>query len=124
MEPSCGHTAGSPAKPKVMSFFPLRKLKGSQPTKTPAVQLAHLEEGAHHDEEGTDSKDPDGLDGLTEEFMVCLARRAVKDVQQDEKCCYHCSNQDHFIRDCLLVKLARKEPHLNHKEEMAPKKGA
>ena len=37
MEPSCGHTVGSLAKPKVMSFFPLRKLKGTQPTKTPAV---------------------------------------------------------------------------------------
>ena len=42
MEPSCGHSAGSLAKPKVKIFFPLRKLKGIQPTKTPAVWLAHL----------------------------------------------------------------------------------
>ena len=114
---------GSPAKPKVMSFFPLKKLKGTQPTKTPAVQLAHLEEEAPDHEEGTDSEDPDGLDGVTEEFMVCLTR-AVKDAQQDKKCCYHYSSPDHFIRDCLLVKLARKEPNLNHKDGMVPKKGA
>ena len=97
MEPSCSHTVGSPTKPKATSFFPLRKLKGNQPTKTPAVQLSHMEEEAPDDEEGTDSKDPDGLDGITEEFIVCLTG-AVKDAQQDEKCCYHC-NPDHFIRD-------------------------
>ena len=102
MEPPCGHTVGSPTKPKATSFFPLRKLKGTQPAKTPAVWLAHLEEEASDYEEGTDSEDPDGLDGMTEEFMVCLAR-AVKDAQQDKKCCYHCSSPDHFIRDCLLV---------------------
>ena len=78
MEPSCSHNVDSPAKPKAMSFFPLRKLKGTQPTKTPVVQLAHLEEEAPDDEEGTDSEDPDGLDGMTEEFIICLAR-AVKD---------------------------------------------
>ena len=55
--------------------------------------------------------------------MVHLAR-AMKDAQQDEKCCYHCSSPDHFIRDCLLVKSARKELNLNHKEKMALKKGA
>ena len=123
MEPSHNHTTGSPAKPKATSFFPLKKLKGNQPTKTLAVQLAHLKEGAPDDEEGTDSRNPDGLDGIMEEFMVCLAR-AMKDAQQDEKHCYHCSSLDHFIRDCTLVKLARKEPNLNHKEVMVPKEGA
>ena len=63
MGPSCGHTADSMGKPKVMSFFPLRKLRGTQPTKTPAVQLTHLEEETTDDEEGTESEDPDGLDG-------------------------------------------------------------
>ena len=63
MEPSRGHTVGSLAKPKAMSFFPLRKVKGTQPNKTPVVPLADLEEEAPDDEEGTDSKDPDGLDG-------------------------------------------------------------
>ena len=37
MEPSHSHIAGHLAKPKATSFFPLRKLKGNQPTKTPAV---------------------------------------------------------------------------------------
>ena len=87
------------------------------------MQLAHLEEKAPDDEEGTDSKDPDGHDGIMEEFMVHLTR-AVKDAQQDEKHCYHCSSLYHFIRDCLMVKLARKEPNLNHKEGTAPKRGA
>ena len=122
MEPSQCHMVDSLAKPKAMSFFQLRKLMWTQPTKTLAVWLAHLEEEAADDEEGTDSEDPDGLDGMTEEFMVCLAW-AVKDAQQEEKCCYHCSSPDHFIRDCLLVKSARKELNLNKKEGMVPKKG-
>ena len=83
MEPSCSHTADSPAKPKATCFFPLRKLKGIQPTKTPAVQLSYLEEEAPDDEEGIDGKYYDGLEGVTEEFMVCLAR-AVKDAQPYE----------------------------------------
>ena len=123
MEPSCSHTMGSPAKPKATSFFPLRKLKGNQPSKTPVVQLAHLEEEAPDDKEGTDSKDPDGLDGIKEEFMVHFTR-AIKDAQQDKKCCCHCSSLDHFIWDCPLVKSDRKEPNLSNKEGMAPKKGA
>ena len=32
------------SKPKVMSFFPLQKLKGTQPTKTPSIRVVHLEE--------------------------------------------------------------------------------
>ena len=66
-----------------------------------------LGEEAPDDEEGTDSEGPDGLDGIMEEFMVLLIR-AIKDAQQDEKCCYHCSSPDHFIRDCPLVILARR----------------
>ena len=35
----------APPKPRATSFFPLKKLKGNQPTqKTPTVHLAHLEE--------------------------------------------------------------------------------
>ena len=123
MEPSHDHTVDSMGKPKAMSFFSLRKLKGTQPTKTPAVWLAYLEEEATDNEKGGESEGPDGLDGMTEEFMVHLTR-AVKDVHQEEKCCYHCSSPDHFIRDCPLVKSARKELNLNHKEGMALKKGA
>ena len=58
-----------------------------------------------------------------EEFMVCLVR-AMKDTQKEEKCCYHCSTLDHFICDYPLVKALRMNSHLNHKEGMAPKKGA
>ena len=37
--------ADNTAKPRMTSFFPLQKLKGTQPSlKTPAVHLAHLEE--------------------------------------------------------------------------------
>ena len=50
--------------------------------------------------------------------------RAVKDAQKEEKCCYHCSSLNHFIRDFPLVKTSRMDSHLNHKEGMAPKKGA
>ena len=55
--------------------------------------------------------------------MIHLTR-AVKDAQQEEKHCYHCSSLDHFIRDCPLVKSGRKETNLNHKEGMVPMKGA
>ena len=44
MEPSCSQTANNTTQPRVTSFFPLQKLKGTQPVKTPAVWVAHLEE--------------------------------------------------------------------------------
>ena len=66
-------------KPRATSFFPLRKLKGNQPIpKMPTVHFAHLEEedaGGNGDQE---NNNPGGIKGVTEEFMVCLAR-AVKD---------------------------------------------
>ena len=55
--------------------------------------------------------------------MVQLAR-AVKDAQMDEKCCYHCSSPEHFIRNCPLMKTARDKKQLNGKEGMAMVKGA
>ena len=55
--------------------------------------------------------------------MVQLAR-AVKDAQTDEKCCYHCSSPEHFIRDCLLMKTTRDKKQLNGKEGMAMVKRA
>ena len=61
------------------------------------------------------------LKGLKEEFMVCLAR-AVKDTQAEEKCCYHCSSPEHFIHNCLLIKILRENAQLNSKEGMASKK--
>ena len=70
----------NPPKPRATSFFSLRKLKGNQPIlKNPAVHLAHLEEEDTRDDEGQESDDPSRIKGVTEEFMVHLAR-AVKDV--------------------------------------------
>ena len=48
-------------------------LQDSQPTiRTPAVQVAHLEEESTDKEECADSEDPDGIEGVTEEFIVCM----------------------------------------------------
>ena len=101
------------------SFFPLQKHKGNQlAPKAPAVHLAHLEEeGIRGDED-----DPDGIDGITKEFMVHLAR-AVKDAQTEEKHCYHCSSPEHFICNYPLMKTLREKPHINGKEGTASKKG-
>ena len=76
-----------PSKLRAISFFPLRKLKDSQPfTKKPTVCLAQLEEEGPEDSEDPESDDPDGIDGVNEEFNVWLAR-VVKDAQTDEKHC-------------------------------------
>ena len=113
-----------PSKPRATSLFPLRKLKGNQPfTKKPAVCLTQLEEEGANDGEDPDSDDPDGIEGVTKEFMVRLDR-VVKDTQVDEKCCYHCSSPEHFIRNCLLMKAARDKRQLNGKEGMAMVEGA
>ena len=80
------------AKPKTTSFFPLQKLKGNQPVpKMAAMCWVHLEEESTERDEEVESKDPDSIDGVTEEFMVCLTR-AVKDAQMEEKHCYHCGS--------------------------------
>ena len=102
----------------------MRKLKGSQPfTKKPAVCLAQLEEEGAEDGEDPESNDPDGIDGVNEEFMVWLAR-AVKDTQTDKKHCYHCSSPEHFICTCPLMKTARDKKQLDRKEGTAMVKGA
>ena len=76
----------TPPKQRATSFFPLRKPKGNQPIpKKPTVHVAHLEDDAGDDED-QESDDPSRIKGVTEEFMVCLAR-AVKDAQADKKCC-------------------------------------
>ena len=103
MELSWSQTTDNTAKPRVTSFFHLRKLKRTQPAvKTSPVCLVHLEEESAEKDEVVDSEDPNSIDGVMEEFMVHLVR-AVKDAQK-EKCCYHCSRLDHFICDCPLVK--------------------
>ena len=117
-------TTDNPPKPRTTIFFPLRKLKGNQPLlKKPAVHLAHLEEEDASKDKGQESDDPSGIEGVTEEFMVCLAR-AVKDAQADEKCCYHYSSPEHFICNCPLVKTSREKKQLNCKEGMVSTKGA
>ena len=78
IEPSCSQMADSTSKPKMMSFFSLQKLKGTQPARTPTVWMVHLEEESTNKGEGAESEDPDGIKDITEEFMVCIAR-AVKD---------------------------------------------
>ena len=82
-----------------MSFFPLWKLRGSKPAITPSTWVVHLEEKSANEEGSINGNDPDGIEGVTKEFIVHLAR-AVKDAQQTEKCCYHCDSPDHFIHDC------------------------
>ena len=111
MELSHSQMAENPTKPKAMSFFPLQKLKDSQPTKTPTVHVAYLEEEGSN-KGGTESDDPNAIEGVTEEFIVCLPR-AVKEIQQDEKCCYHCSRAEHLICKCPSVKASRTANHLN-----------
>ena len=111
-------------KPWATSFFPLQKLKGNQPIpKAPAMHLAHLEKEDAKRNEDKGSDDPNGIDGATEEFMVCL-ERAVKDAQREEKCCYYCNSPEHLIHNCLIVKTLRENMQLNGKEGMASKKAA
>ena len=112
-----------PSKPRTTSFFPLRKLKGSQPfPKKPAICLVQLEEEDANDGKDPESDDPDGIKGVTEEFMVQLAR-AVKDTQMDKRRCYHCSSPEHFIHNCLLMKTARDKKQLNRKRGMGDGEG-
>ena len=82
-----------------------------------------LEEEDADNREEPESDDPDGIEGVTEEFMVWLAR-AVKDAQMDERHCYHCSSPEHFIHNCPLMKTAREKKQLNGKEGMVMTKGA
>ena len=87
------------------------------------MDLVHLEEESAKRDEEVEIEDPDGIDRVTEEFMVCLAQ-ALKDAQVEEKCCYHCSSPEHFMHNCLLVGAFRENMQLNHKEGMALRKGA
>ena len=73
--------------------------------------MAQLEKEDADDGNDPESDDPNGLKGVMEEFMVQLTR-AVKDAQKDEKCCYHCSSPEHFIRNCPLMKTTRDKKQL------------
>ena len=72
----------------------------------------HLEEDGTDKEEGAKIDNPNGIKGMTKEFIVHLAW-VVKEAQQDEKCCYHCSSLEHYICKCPLVKASRTATHLN-----------
>ena len=87
------------------------------------MHLAHLEEEDTGRDEDKESKNLGRIKGVTEEFMVHLAR-TVGDAWAEEKCCYHCSSPEHFIHNCLLIKTSRENTQLNSKEGMASKKGA
>ena len=78
------------------------------------MHLAHLEEEGTRRDKDEGSDNPDIIEGVTKEIMVCLAR-AVKDAQTEEKCYYHCSSMEHFICNCLLMKTLRANMQLNHK---------
>ena len=114
LEPWCSQTAYNQNKPKAMSLFPLQMFKGNQPVRTPAVWVAHLEQDSADKEESAKNDYPNGIECVMEEFIVCLAQ-AVKEAQQDEKCCYHCSSPEHFIHKYPLVKTSRSATHLNQR---------
>ena len=122
MEASWNLAMASTSKPRATSFFPQQKLKGSQPVITPSMQMAHLEEKSINEEEGINSEDLDGIKGITEEFIVCLAR-AVKGAQQAKKHYYHCDSPDHFICSCPQLAGMKADAPLNWKEGMVLRKG-
>ena len=109
---------------KSTSFFPLQKFKGNQPvSEMAAMCLVHSEEESAERDEEVETEDPDGINGVTEEFMVHLAW-TMKDAQVEEKHCHHCGSPKHFIHDCPLVRASKENAQLNCKEEMASRKGA
>ena len=114
-----------PTKTRATTFFPLRNLKGNQPFNKKTHWYALLNWRKKDADKGKDqgSDDPDGIEGVTKEFMVQLAR-AVKDAQAGEMCCYHCNSPEHFICNCPLMKTARDKKQLNGKEGMVTVKGA
>ena len=84
--------------------------------------MAHLEERSTDKEEGIHGEDPDGIKGVTEEFIVHLAR-AVKNAQQMKKQCYHCDSPDHFICNCQWLAGMKAYVPLNQKEGMVQRNG-
>ena len=110
----CSQAIDNTTKPKATSLFPLWKLKGNQPvSKMATVHLEYLEEESPKRGYEEEIKDPNSIDRVTEEFMVCLAW-ALEDAQVEEK---------HFICNCLLVKAPRENMQLNSKEVMVLRKG-
>ena len=69
-----------------------------------------------------DGEDLDGIEGVTEEFIVCLTR-AVKDAQQIKKHCYYCDSPDHFIHNCRQLAEMKVDTPWNWKEGTVLRKG-
>ena len=62
-------------KLQATSFFSLQKLKGNQPISKMLVgQLAHLEEEGTRGDKDKESNNLGGIEGVTKEFIVHLAR--------------------------------------------------
>ena len=101
MEISQNLAPASMTKLKATSFFPLQRAQEQSASCQSLCTGWHTSEEKSVDgEEGVDGEDPDCIKGVTEEFIICLAR-AVKYAQQTEKCCYHCDIPDHFIHTQL-----------------------
>ena len=127
METSWSSATASTSKPRATSFFPLQKLKGTQLDVTPSAQMVHLEEKSANEEKSISGEDPDGIEGMTEEFNIHLAR-AVKGnffffAQQKEKHCYHCDSPYHFIHDYPWLAGTKADEPFNQKEGTVPRKG-
>ena len=109
---------------KLQGSSPWRNSRATcPPQKHQPCVLAHLEEEDAGRDEDKERSDLSEIEGVTEEFMVHLAR-AVNDAQMKEKHCYHYSSPEHFIHNCLLVKTLRENAQLKSKEGMTLKKGA
>ena len=87
------------------------------------MYLVHLKEESFKRVGKEEIEDPDGIDRVTEEFMVHLPW-AVKDTQVEKKHCYHCSSPKYFIYEWPLVRASRGKMQINCKEGMASRKGA
>ena len=114
----------TPLNQKLLVSSLCRSSRGIRPvSKMATMCLAHLEEESAERDEEVEIKDPDGIDGVTEEFMVHLTQ-AVKDTQVEEKHCFHCSSPEHFIHYFPLVRASRENMQLNCKERTTSRKGA
>ena len=122
MEASRSLPKASTSRLRVMSFFSLWKLKGSQPAITSSKQVACLEEESADEEKYINSDGQDSIEGITKEFIVCLAR-AVKLLNR-QRHAVMTGSPDHFICDCPLLAGAWADPPLNWREGMAPRKEA
>ena len=84
--------------------------------------MVHLQEKGSDKEGGAESGDPSGIEGVTEEFIVCLSRAGNDD--QWRRNAATIATAQNILSMNPLVKTSRRATHLNQKEGMAPDKGA